>query len=352
MKTTNDEHTHSLSGWRFKAMVATVILAMIGYALFSLWGGWSGVVDAAYKVGFKGIGIALSLSLLNYTFRFIRWQTFLRTLNHPNIPWKENLKIYIAGFALTATPGKAGEAFRGVFLKDYGVTYRKSFGAFLAERFSDLISVVILALGGLWFYPSAHLPVIFTAIFIIILLYAVQKDAWLQKIELLAQKILPDSFSHIPRFCIETILAFRSCFQTKVLLFGIFMGMLAWGAESVAFYYLLSLLDITSIGILTAIFIYSFSLLVGALTFLPGGLGGAEVAMLQLLLLNDVEPSTAVAVTIVIRFCTLWFSIVLGVITMSKLHLVSSVQDGKAMQDLPSSTDESRCKLTTKKPPL
>jgi uncharacterized protein (TIRG00374 family) len=66
-----------------------------------------------------------------------------------------------------------------------------------------------------------------------------------------------------------------------------------------------------------ALFIYAFSMLVGALSFLPGGLGGTEATMVALLMLNNVAQPQAVAATVLIRLVTLWFAVALGVIALS-----------------------------------
>ena len=309
-------HSHFLAGWRFKALVMTIILSVIGYLSVTLWGGWKNVLEAISKVGVVGIGVALALSLLNYWLRFVRWEAFLKVLGY-QIPTWPSLRIYMAGFALTTTPGKAGEALRSVFLKDYGIPYRQSFGAFLAERLSDLIAVLILACCGLLIYPDARPIIIVVGLIIFFVLIGLQKESWLKAIENFAKKILPVKFGHMIEFFIETMLAFRSCFALKVLLFGIALGVLAWAAEGAALYFILSYLgyDVT---LMTALFIYGFSLLIGAITLLPGGLGGAEVTMLQLLILNNIPAATAVAVTLVIRLATLWFSVLLGLIALPK----------------------------------
>lgn len=316
------DHKHFLAGWRFKALIITIILSVVGYFLFSLWGGWNDVLRATNEVGFKGFAVAITLSLVNYALRFIRWDAFLKVLGQNQIPFIPNLRIYLAGFALTTTPGKAGEAFRSVFLIDYNVTYRKSFGAFLSERLSDLIAVVILAACGLILYKKAWPIVLLTGIAIVLVLLAIQKDSWLKALENYAKKILPARFAHLAEFLIETIMAFRSCYEPKILLYGIFLGVLAWGAEGLAFWYLMHLLNL-NINLFTALFIYSFSLLVGAISFLPGGLGSAEVVMMQLMILNGAPASEAVAATIVIRLTTLWFSVFLGLIAMPKLNITT-----------------------------
>lgn len=313
-------HRHLLSGWRFTTMIATIILSVIGYLIFTLWGGWSSVSSAAASVGPLGIGIALALSLVSYFLRFLRWQLFLKALGH-SVPWKPSLRIYISGFSLTITPGKSGEALRSVFLKDYRVPFRKSFAAFLSERISDLIAVALLASSALWLYPKSRSILLVVAAVVIFILVAVQKNSWLRWLENKAKNLFPDRYAHVIEFVLETIIAFRSCFTPKIFISSIVLGVFAWASQGLALYILINLLGY-GFDVLTALFIYGFSMLVGAITFLPGGLGGTEVSMVQLLILNHIPPPVAVAATLIIRFSTLWFSVVLGVLALPKKQLI------------------------------
>ena len=310
------QYQHFISGQRFKVLLVTVLMSIVGYFLFTLWGGWENVVAAIEQVGPGGIAVALGLSLVNYGFRFCRWQYFLGILGH-RIPWKPSLRIYMSGFALTTTPGKTGEALRSVFLKDHGVPFRKSFGAFLSERISDLLSVSLLASTGLWIYPETRPVLLLVLAVITTIFFVVQKDSWLRWLEKIARKVLTERYAHVADFIFESILFFRSCFTAKVVLIGLCFGVLAWTAEAAALCYITHLLGY-DIGMLTAAFIYGFSLVIGGITLLPGGLGGAEITMLQLLILNQVPAPVAVAVTIVIRLTSLWFSVVLGIIALPK----------------------------------
>jgi len=143
-----------LSGWHFRALLLIVSISASGYLVFSLWGGWHEVVTAIVRVGFTGTAIALTLSLVNYGLRFVRWQRFLALLGH-RVHTPESLRIYIAGFGLTILPGKVGESIRSLFLKRHGVSYPESLAAFFSEQFSNLISMLLLVSIGLWLYPSA-----------------------------------------------------------------------------------------------------------------------------------------------------------------------------------------------------
>lgn len=315
-----DPPTHLLSGWRFRAMIATIIVSMLVYLLFTLWGGWRDVLDAVNRVGILGILFTLSLSLLSYWLRFLRWDQFLKVLGY-RLPTAANWRIYIAGFSLTTTPGKTGEALRGVFLRDYGVPHRKSFAAFLSERVCDLIAVAVLSIIGLWHYPETRPAFFITMGAVFFCLYAVQRDTWLQALERLAKRTLPQRFAHLAESFIETIIGFRSCFTIRMLSLSLLLSVAAWALEGVALYFLIHMLGY-EVDLLTSLFIFGFSMLIGAITFLPGGLGSTEVTMVQLLILQGVDSSAAVAITLLLRLATLWFSVVLGLIALPKKQLV------------------------------
>jgi uncharacterized protein (TIRG00374 family) len=93
------------------------------------------------------------------------------------------------------------------------------------------------------------------------------------------------------------------------------LALIGWLAECGAFYWLLSELG-AGTGLLEAIFIFAFAVLVGALTMLPGGLGGTEATMFALLTLTGTEAEVALAATAIIRVTTLWFAVVLGFIAL------------------------------------
>ena len=304
-----------LSGWRFRALLLTVLLSALGYLAFSLWGGWHEVVAALGRVGFIGTAIALALSLVNYGLRFVRWQKFLALMGH-RVHAPESLRIYIAGFGLTILPGKAGEAIRSVFLKKHGVSYPESLAAFFSEHLSNLISMLFLVAIGLWVYPPAKPLVLILAAAIATGLLVLQQRGWLQALKVIAQNRLPARAAHFVVAAIEIVLHSGRCFSLSMLLYGIALGLLAWGAEGMAFYYIMHVLG-SDLSIPTALFIYAFSMLVGALSFLPGGLGGAEATMVALLMLNNIPQPQAVAATVLIRLATLWFAVGLGVFALT-----------------------------------
>jgi uncharacterized protein (TIRG00374 family) len=298
-----------LSGWPYRALLLSILAAVGGYLAFSVWGGWRDVLLALEKVGIIGLLLALSMSLLNYGLRFLRWQMYLGTMHH-HIPWRPSGRIYLAGFALTTTPGKAGEALRGVLLKKHGVPWPDSFAAFISERLSDLIAIVLLTLLGFTLYPQGQLVVliglgaVFGGLFVLsqqrILLALYQRSGQIPH-------RLMQLFHHI----LEILLQARRCHHPRLLLVATLLSVIAWAAEALAFMWILQWMGM-EVDFAFAAFVYALAMLAGALSFMPGGLGGAEGAMLALLLLRGMPLPDAIAATVLIRFTTLWFAVLLG----------------------------------------
>ena len=302
------DHARLLSGWRYRAVVWSVTIGAICYLGLALWSGRREVAHAVAQVGVSGIAIALSLSLVNYGLRFIRWQAYLRAMEHP-VPWWPSLQIYLAGFALTTTPGKAGEALRGVLLKRWGMPYPKSLAAFLSERLSDLLAIMCLASFGVSLYPSA-MPLIAAggvAALTVLLLLANR-----QALESIERRVSGATrIQSSARQLVQILLQARRCHAPTMLVMSAGLSLLAWTAEAWAFHLILQWMGL-EVSLSFAIFVYAASMLAGALSFLPGGLGGSEVAMGGLLIWSGIAEAPAVAATILIRITTLWFAVLLG----------------------------------------
>jgi uncharacterized protein (TIRG00374 family) len=302
-----------LEGWRLRALILSIVAATAGYLAFSLWGGWEEVVAAFVQIGLLGTLIALSLSLVNYGLRFGRWQLYLSQLGH-RVPWSPSLRIYLSGFALTTTPGKAGEAFRGVLLKQRGVPFPATFAAFISERLSDLVAIVLLTLVGLAQYPQARGIVLAGVLGIVVVLACLSSKTLLDRLHRWAsarQGKLMALVAHAS----EMLGGARRCHRPGLLGVATVISVIAWGAEALAFYWMLGWLG-ADISLSFAIFVYALSMLAGALSFLPGGLGGAEAVMISLLVLKGMTMPAAIAATVFIRLATLWFAVVIGLVAL------------------------------------
>ncbi len=309
-----------------RGLTLSVVLAVVGYFAFTLWGGWGEVRASLSQVGGQELLWLLLLSLVNYLLRFVRWRKFLRILGYPLPQWT-NLRIYLSGFALTTTPGKAGEALRSVLLKPLGVAYPHSLAALLAERLGDLMAVLLLACVGLYAYEPARPVVAILALCFVFGLWLLQQHELLGRIEQWLKSRFHQRVAHLISGFIDILRHSGGLLSLPLLGYSLWLGVIAWGAEGLAFYYLLQVMG-ADVSLTAAIFIYAFSMLIGAISFLPGGLGGAEVTMTALLVLNGMDSAAAVAATLLIRLTTLWFAVVLGLLAMVSARWAASTEIG------------------------
>lgn len=298
-----------------RAVFWSVALAALGYLGLSLWAGWRDVWAAITLVGPWVLLGLLALSLSNYLLRFLRWAGYLALLDAP-VDWRINLNAYFAGFALTTSPGKLGETLRSLLLKPHGVPTTSSLAAFFAERASDLLAILVLTAIGLWSYPPARPVVGLTLAFVLLALLLVQWTALITAIDRWAAARPQKVAKLLVRLC-EIILHFRRCFSLPALMAGLLVGVLAWLAEGLGFWWLLGALG-HPLPLNTAVFIYAFAMLVGGLSFLPGGLGSSEAVMIALLMLNGFPEPAAVTATLICRLATLWFAVGLGAIFLAR----------------------------------
>ena len=99
--------------------------------------------------------------------------------------------------------------------------------------------------------------------------------------------------------------------RSLVLAFG--LGLLSWGAESLALWYALHAFGLpANLDLLGyALAALNAGTLAGAVSLMPGGAGAAE-ATIAGILTGTVSPAVAGAATLIIRLCTVWIGAVLG----------------------------------------
>jgi uncharacterized protein (TIRG00374 family) len=260
--------------------------------------------------------LILSGTLFNYTLRFLKWHYYLGLIGIRSFPWRRSLQLFIAGFPLAVTPGKVGEALKGVWLNQAcGIPIARGIPVVLAERISDGLAVLALSTLGVIAYPR-YWPAFASVLAFLLLGVVISqiRPAALWLLDLMGRLPLIKRFSSSLREFYEgTFLLFRP----KATLVAVSLGTVAWLGEGLAMYWVLIGLGILP-GIQTAaiaVFVLSFSTVIGAVSALPGGLGAAELSITGMLtLLLQLATSTATAATLIIRFATLWFGVSLGLI--------------------------------------
>ncbi len=294
-----------------------VVLAVALYLGFTFYSGSDEVIAALFALPVSIWGLILLFSLINYGLRYWRWHLYIQKSEKVSITHIKHLAIYIAGFSLTMTPGKAGEAMRSLYLKQQGVSHQTTLAALFVERIMDLLAVLILAAFGLSLLDGqqAAIATIVTILLIIGCVVAV-KLPWALVLEWKWVKALPEKLLKICHFIASMLANANKLISIPYFLIGLLIGVVAWGFEGYGLHLVMMEYAIQPIEINVSVAVYSIAVLLGAIAFLPGGLGGTEAAMVFMLIKLGFSPAEATAITFICRIATLWFAIVLGIIVM------------------------------------
>jgi uncharacterized protein (TIRG00374 family) len=291
--------------WALALLVAVVAVASIVADVRDLGG-------RLYQVAPAGVVAALGLAFLNYVIRFWRWQLYLRR-SRIDAPVGVSALTFVAGFSMAVTPGKVGELLKAVLLRDaVGAPASPTAGVVFAERVTDLVALVLLALGGAWAYGIARELVVGGVIFTLAVLVAISMRRVATFIHDTLEKFAPLR-RFVPRLR-EIDATIADLARPWPLAWATALSLVAWLAECVGFAIVVKSFPGADVSWGVATAIYAATTVAGALSFLPGGLGVTEAGMTLLLMRSaqGVDQPTAVAATIVTRLCTLWFAVVLG----------------------------------------
>jgi glycosyltransferase 2 family protein len=258
------------------------------------------------------VAAAALLSLLNYLLRILRWRKYLATLGH-SFTLRFSALSYVAGFAYTLSPGKVGEIVRARYYVPRGVPLAGVTAAFFAERLLDIIAMLVLA-SLLATAVTRFADFLMLAVLIVIVVLAsIAFVPWAAvKGRLESSRRTPMWMRKVLMGLVSTLISTRPLLQPAMLAGGFIAGLLAWGLEGAGLGLLTSIYPSVNLPLTSAMGIYGIAVLVGGLSFLPGGLGGTEVIMAGLLSSRGYPLSQALLLTLVCRLVTLWLAVCLG----------------------------------------
>ena len=255
---------------------------------------------------------ALGLALGNYALRFVRWDLYLRRQG-VSVPLGSSALVFGAGLSLAITPGKVGELVMSYLLHElHDVPPTRTAPIVVAERVTDLIALLLLAVTGVAVYGLSATLVVFAAAVIgagLVML------AWPRPTRALIDLAtgpgrlrrfrapLHDMYGQLATLCRPAQLATATA-----------LALPAWACECVGFALIVNGFPGAHVDFGPAMVIYAATTIAGALSFLPGGLGVTEGAMTMFLVSGSANLASAIALdaTLLTRFATLWFAVALG----------------------------------------
>ena len=223
----------------------------------------------------------------------------------------------MSGLVMSVTPGKMGELLKAYLVKQLtGTSISKTAPIIFVERITDFVSLMLIALSGAYYYNYGRTIVIIVALFFfVIIVFLSNRTIALPVLKLMEKNnFLNKHLSKIHNAYESSYLMLRPLPLLKMTAVSLF----SWFFECLGYYLILRNFPINiHISLLWSAFSYCFAIIIGAISMLPGGLGVTEGSLTFMLVQKGVSNQYAVASTFIIRAVTLWFAVLIGVISVS-----------------------------------
>ena len=271
---------------------------------------------------------ALAIVFLN-VIATIRWQLLMSSLGY-ELSFADSFFQISGAFLLsTLTPGRAGEVFRLYLSKRIShIDASHSGAALLIERACDLSVMSSLILLGLVtgmgaqlgaFGDAARITVGFTLLLVAVLVLSVRHRAVMglvvRVLSFGGRRGVPGCARGAEKIE-ESIPAFLSVARRVSVptVFGI--TVLIWAAQVARMWFICIAVG-ADISPMVVGLTYCLGLLLGVVSYIPGGLVVTEGTMVGLLVVHGVQTDIATVGVVIDRLCAYWAAVVMGVMSLS-----------------------------------
>ena len=296
------------------------LLAVVGivalYAIFLIISDLQIVLDKIQNFNTDYLPIILSIVILSWLIVFLRWRILLQNFNI-HIPVKDSILIFLSGFAMDITPGRVGQLLKSQLLKEkFDIPRKNTIPVIILEQLYSAVGLVIVGIFGIWFFDLGIYILIIAIILLVFIFLLISSKQFFNKV---------NNFKFISRFGItsDSLEALRSSVRGKIFVYASGLSALAWFLECVIAYYVLTSFEITNLNFLTTLSIYTSSIILGFISFLPLGIGVVESSLAGFLTLEGIDISISLTAVILIRIFTRWIGVSVGFVSLKFVGIFS-----------------------------
>ena len=244
----------------------------------------------------------------------IKWHFLLKN-SRINVPLTKSIAIFFSGSAFEITPGQIGILIKSQLLKtSSNISRTKTVPIVIVEKIYDLIGAILASVIGIIILGMEfYLIIIAISVLATIFFFMYHR----RSSELVFNRITKLKFfsKYIDNMS-EFYEVVKKSTNVKAATICILLALTYWFIISAAAYYTLIAFDVNLLDYLKVLAIYATSTLLGAISFIPGGIGITEGSIAGLFTLNGVDISTALILGVMIRVLTLWYSVGVGFISL------------------------------------
>lgn len=299
----------------YRYLMYSIVLTVLGFGIWIALEDHEKIFESIRLIGWSGFGFVCIFSLVNYFFRYIRWRLLFGYLGD-KVPFVDGLLCYVAGYSLTTTPAKAGEAIRCIYFnRRHGTNHAHTLAAILSERTSDAMASMLLASLVVYQFEQLRWLGVGLVALIATIIIGINMPSLILRITSLMRVIKMKWFNSLLDLVPTFLQRSSTLLSWKPLGIGTMIAFVSWSAEGIGFAWLAHQLGGEQ-SMMLYMSIFAIGMVAGALTFLPGGLGSAELVMYMLLTLTGMGHAEALTATLLCRLATLWFAVVLGLLSI------------------------------------
>ena len=300
---------------KFDNRIIWVVIASVGlYGVFLFFSDFNIISKQISNFKYEFLPLILLLVSISWTPLLVRWQILLKK-NDINIPIKKSFLLFLGGMSMTITPGHVGELIKSQLIKTiYNIPRTKTAPIIFVEKFYDLTGAIIASIMGIIILGmDASLILISVSILIVIIFLIYYRPIF----EFILKRVTKTKFfSKYSENISDSYEIVRNSTTPQISSISFGLSILYWVIISIAVHFILLSFGIDSINILKTISIYSSSVVIGAISFIPGGLGITEGSLIGLFSLEGIDISLALILSVMIRILTMWYSVSIGFICL------------------------------------
>lgn len=304
------------------AISAVIILSLIAF------GDLNKILLTIRKLNIEIIGVLILLTAMYTVLRIHRFGILLR--QKYAIRFSSLMPIYAYGIMLShAVPARFSEPIRALLLKtEKGIPLTFSMACVFFERLSDMLVLVALSIP---FFALVNAPIFilpFVAVLILVTLAVISTQS--KEVYNFSTRVLMSVIEHVCNFLTaikvkreeeieKSICEIRKGLKSmytqlrisKNFAYPLAISVIIWVIDGLTFYFPLVAFGYEP-NFLFVLSAYALSLLIGLVTFLPGGFGSVEAALSFALSLAGIDYASAIAAVLIGRFFGLGTLILYG----------------------------------------
>ena len=300
---------------KFDNRIIWVVIASVGlYGVFLFFSDFNIISKQISNFKYEFLPLILLLVSISWTPLLVRWQILLKK-NNINIPIKKSFLLFLGGMSMSITPGHVGELIKSQLIKTiYNIPRTKTAPIIFVEKFYDLTGAIIASIIGIIILGMDISIILISVSILIVIIFLVY---YRPLFEFILKRVTKTKFfSKYSENISDSYEIVRNSTTPQISSISFGLSVLYWIIISVAVHFILLSFGIESISILKTISIYSSSVIIGAISFIPGGLGITEGSLIGLFSLEGIDISLALILSVMIRILTMWYSVSIGFICL------------------------------------